>query len=207
MPPDPVSTAARLRQDLQANPLTTAILATDLPTFLLHTATTNPAHIDYVLSSTKLLLDTPSLPLINSWDSSRPNATFAKMFGVAFAEEVDNTIRGPIQVPSRDSYVAASLLGARARNMDILNTPEIVGSLADGLAFSDESLYNYKGDEAEITLIGSCLQLLGGASSLVQHQPWRFTKDSILAALECLKSSQNDILLQVSSPDIEISRC
>lgn len=56
----PASTAACLAQDLQDNPLTTATLATDLPTFLLHTATTKPAHTDYALSSTKLRLDTPS---------------------------------------------------------------------------------------------------------------------------------------------------
>lgn len=205
-PPDPASTAARLAQDLQANPLTTAALATELPVFLLHTAITNPAHIDYTLSSTKLLLDSPSLPLINNWDSSRPNATFAEMFDVAFAEEIDDAIRGPIHVPRRDSYITASLLGGRARNLGILNTPQVVGSLAEGLAFPDENLYHYQGDQAEIALIGSCLQLLGGASSLVQHQPWRFTKDNILAALDNLKSSENDKLLQVSSSDLGNAR-
>ena len=205
-PPDPASTAARLAKDLQTNPLTTAALATELPPFLLHTATTNPTHIDYALSSTKLLLDSPSLPLINNWDSSRPNATFAEMFDVAFAEEIDDAIRGPIHVPQRDSYIGGSLLGARARNLGILNTPQVVGSLVEGLAFPDENLYHYQGDQAEIALIGSCLQLLGGASSLVQHQPWRFTKDKILAALDCLVSSENDILLQVSSLDLGNSR-
>lgn len=121
------------------------------------------------------------------------------MFGVAFAETLDDAIRGPIEVPQRDSYIAASLLGARARNMGILNTPQIVGSLAEGLGFPDEVLYNYQGDQAEIAAIGSCLQLLGGTASLVEHQPWRFTKDKILAALDRLQSSQNDILFQVGS--------
>lgn len=93
------------------------------------------------------------------------------MFDVAFAEEIDDAIRGPIHVPQRDSYIGASLLGARARNLGILNTPQVVGSLVEGLAFPDENLYHYQGDQAEIALIGSCLQLLGGASSLVQHQP------------------------------------
>lgn len=83
--------------------------------------------------------------------------------------------------------------------MGILNTPQIVGSLAEGLGFPDKVLHNYQGGQAEIAIIGSCLQLLGGTSSLVEHQPWRFTKDKILAALDRLQSSQNNILLQVGS--------
>lgn len=202
-PPDPASTAARLAQDLQAKPLTAPALASELPVFLIHTATTNPAHTDYAISCTILLLNTPSLPLSNNWDSSHPNATFAEMFIVALAEDVDNAIRGPIDDSRGDTYVGASLLGARLRNLGILDTPQIVGSLAEGLAFPDEILYHYQGDNAEIALIGSCLQLLGGASSLVQQQPWRFTKDKILTALDGLKSSENDILLQFTKAHIQ----
>ena len=83
---------------------------------------------------------------------------------------------------------------ARARSLGILNTPEIVGSLAEGLGFSDEVLYNYQGDAAEIAVIGSCIQLLCGASPLMQDQPERFAKDKIVAALHGLKISPIDTL-------------
>ncbi|KAF8965584.1 hypothetical protein BDZ97DRAFT_1811387 [Flammula alnicola] len=202
-PPDPPSTAARLTRDLQANPLTTASLATDLPTFLLYTATTHPAHTDHTLHSIKLLLDTPSLPLINNWDSSRPNTTFAEMFHVAFRDDLNDAIRGPIEVAERDSYIAASLLGGRVRGMGMFTTPQIVGSLAEGLGFPNEVLYHYQGDVAEIAAVGSCLQLLGGASSLVQDQPERFAKDKILAALDSLQFSQNDVLIKFTKSHLQ----
>ena len=109
------------------------------------------------------------------------------MFDVAFGDDVDNPIGGPIEVAERESFIAASLLAARARGLGILNTPEIVGGLAEGLGFSDEVLYNYQGDAAEIAAVGSCIQLLCGASPLVQDQPERFAKDKIVASLDCLK--------------------
>ena len=92
------------------------------------------------------------------------------MFHVTFWDEVNNTIGGPVEVAERESFTAVSLLAARARSLGILNTPEIVGSLAEGLGFSDEVLYNYQGDAAEVAAIGSCIQLLCGASPLVQGQ-------------------------------------
>ncbi|KAF8965585.1 hypothetical protein BDZ97DRAFT_1811389 [Flammula alnicola] len=201
-PPDPPSTAARLARHIQATPIATASLAINLPPFLLYTSTTHPAHTDHTLHSIKLLLDTPSLPLINNWDSSRPNATFAEMFHVAFRDDFNNTI-GEIEFAERDSYIAVSLLGARARSMGMLNTPEIVGSLAEGLGFPDEVLYHYQGDVAEIAAVGSCLQLLGGASSLVQDQPERFAKDKILAALDSLQFSQNDVLIKFTKSHLQ----
>jgi len=79
--------------------------------------------------------------------------------------------------------------------MDIINTPECVGKLADGLGFPERvSLY----DQAEIAAMASCIQLLGGASLLMRDQPVRFAKDKILAALDRLESGQNDALIKVS---------
>ena len=95
-------------------------------------------------------------------------------------------------------YIAASLLSGRARSLGLLDTPQIVGSLAEGLAFADEVLYNYQGEAAEITAIGSCLQLLGGASRLMQEQPDRFAKDKVLAALDHLNASTDGISILVA---------
>jgi hypothetical protein len=134
------------------------------------------------------LINNPSLPLINNW-SFHPNATFEEMFHVSFQEDVDDTIGRPIEVAERESHIAASLrvLAARARSIGILITPEIVGCLAEGLGFSDDVVHSYQGDEAEIAAIGSCIQLLCGASPLLQDQPKRFAKDRILAALDDLQ--------------------
>jgi len=196
--PDPTSAAASLVKHLEAEPNATAALATDLPTFLLYIADSHPAHTDHILQTAQILIKkSPSLPLINNWDSSRPNATFEEMFAVAFRDDVNNAIRGPIEVAERESFIAGSLLAARARSLGILNTPEIVGSLAEGLGFSDEILYNYQGDVAEIAAIGSCIQLLCGASPLVQDQLERFAKDKIVAALDSLKISPIDTLIKV----------
>jgi hypothetical protein len=85
------------------------------------------------------------------------------MFDVAFRDDVDNAIR-EAEVAERESYIAASLLGVLARSIGILNTPETVGSLAEGLAFSDELYYGYQGDAAEIAAIGACVQFLGIAT-------------------------------------------
>ena len=63
------------------------------------------------------------------------------MLEVAFGDDVNSAIGGPIEVAERESFIAASLLAARARNLGILNTPEIMGSLAEGLGFSNEFLY------------------------------------------------------------------
>jgi hypothetical protein len=196
--PDPTSAAASLVKHLEAEPLATAALATDLPTFLLHIAAAHPAHTDQVLQTVQILIKkSPSLPLINNWHSSRPNATFKEMFGVAFRDYVNSAIGGPIEVAERESFIAASLLAARARSLEILITPEIVGSLAEGLGFSDEVLYNYQGDVAEIAAIGSCIQLLCGASALVQDLPKRFSKDKIVTALDGLEISSIDTLIKV----------
>jgi len=72
-----------------------------------------------------------------------------------------------------------------------------VSSSAEGLGFSDEVLFHYQGDVAEIAATGSCIQLLCRASSLVQDQPKRFAKYKILAALDCLKISRIDALIKV----------
>jgi len=195
--PDPNSTAASLANYLKAKPIATASFATDLPTFLLHIATAHPAHTDHVLQTIQILIKTPSLPLINNWDSSRPNATFEEMFRVAFRDDVNSAIEARIEVAERASHIAASLLAGRARSIGILNTPEIMGSLAEGLAFSDEVQCNYQGDAAKIAAIGACIQLLGGALPLVQDQPERFAKDKILAALDGLQINQIDTLIKV----------
>jgi len=50
---------------------------------------------------------------------------------------------------------------------------------------------------AEIAAIGSCIQLLCGASPLVQDQLERFAKDKIVAALDSLKISPIDTLIKV----------
>jgi hypothetical protein len=113
------------------------------------------------------------------------------MFNVAFADDVDDTIRGSIEDAERESHIAASLLGARARSIGILD------SLARGLAFSDEVLDSYQGDVAEIAATGACIQLLGGASPLVQDQPRRFAKDKILAALDSRQIRQIDTFIKV----------
>jgi len=200
--PDSTSAAASLANYIKAKPIATAWLATDLPTFLLHIATVHPAHTDHVLQTAQILTKTPSLPLINNWDSSRPNATFEEMFHVAFGDDVvNNAIREP-DVEERESYIAASLLGSRARSIGILDTPEVVGSLAEGLAFSDEVQRSYQGNAAEIAAIGACIQLLGGASPLV---PKRFAKDKIMAALDDLQisHSQIDMLIQFTKSHLE----
>lgn len=126
------------------------------------------AHKDHVLQTVQISIKKSlSLPLIDNWDSFRPNTTFEEMFHVAFRGEV-NTIGGPVEFAERELFIAASLLATRARSLGMLNTPEIVGSLA---GFSDEILYTYQGDATEIAAIGSCIQLLCGASPLLQGQP------------------------------------
>ncbi|PPQ72774.1 hypothetical protein CVT26_003156 [Gymnopilus dilepis] len=107
-------------------------------------------------------------------------------------------------------YIAASLLSGRARSLGLLDTPQIVGSLAEGLAFADEVLYNYQGEAAEkaaeITAIGSCLQLLGGASRLMQEQPDRFAEDKLLAALDHLNASTDGISILVALTKSHLQR-
>jgi len=115
------------------------------------------------------------------------------MFDVAFGDDVDNAIR-EAEVAERKSYIAASLLDALARSIGILNTPETVGSLAEGLTFSDEL---YQGDASKIAAIGACVQFLGGASPLVQKQLERSAKDRTMAALDGLQISQIDTLIKV----------
>ncbi|KAF8875959.1 hypothetical protein CPB84DRAFT_1853111 [Gymnopilus junonius] len=200
--PDPASSAARLIKGLQANELTTSFLATALPPFLLHTAATRPGHVDNVLQTLKLLSNTSSLPLVEDWDS-HPNATFAETFSVTFPDDLNDAIRGPIEITEHHSYVAASLLGARARSMGMLTTPDIVGSVAEGLGFPDEVLFHYEGDIAEIAIIGACVQLLGGASSLVKDQPDRFAKNKILAALDRIQSKENDVLIKFTKDHLQ----
>ena len=60
-----------------------------------------------------------------------------------------------------------------------------MGSLAEGMGFSDGVLFGYQGD---IAAIGSCVQLLCGAPPLMQDQPEKFAGDTILPALEVFKS-------------------
>ena len=55
----------------------------------------------------------------------------------------------------------------------------------------------YQGDLAKIAAISSCIQLLCGASWLMQGQPKRFVKDKILAALDSLQISPIDTLITV----------
>ena len=172
--PSSQSTTPSLIKYLEDKPIATATLAINLPTFVLHIAAAHPAHTDYILQTVQILIKkSPSLPLINNWDSSRPNVTFKEMFRIAFGDDINDTIRGPIEVAECESYIAGSLLATCARSIGILNTPRIVGSLAEGLGFSDDALCNYQGDLAEIAAIGSCVQLLCGASWLVQGQPKR----------------------------------
>ena len=118
-PPDPCSTAARIEGDLRTNPENTAFVATTLPAFLFFTATSAPAHIDNVLQTTQILLHT-SLHLVNIPHLCRPNATFASLFLAMFPDDFDGYISGPVLVPERETYIAMSLLGARARSMDII---------------------------------------------------------------------------------------
>jgi len=49
-----------------------------------------------------LIKNSSSLPLTNNW-SFRPNATFEEMFRVFIQEDVEGTIRGPIEVGERES--------------------------------------------------------------------------------------------------------
>lgn len=90
-----------------------------------------------------------------------------------------------------------SLLAARARSIGILNTPEVLGCLAEGLGFSDEVVHSYRGDEAKIAAVSSCIQLLCAASRLLRDQPERFAKDRILAALDGVRISSIDPLIKV----------
>ena len=113
-----------------------------------------------------------------------------------FPDHFNASISGPVLVTERETYIAMSLLGARARSMDIINTPECVGKLADGLGFPERVLFHDQA-EAEIAAMGSCIQLLGGASLLMRDQPVRFAKDKILDALDRLESGQNDALIKV----------
>ena len=195
-PPDPCSTAARIEDDLRTNPENTAFIATTLPAFIFFTATSVPAHIDNVLQTTQILLHT-SLPLVNIPRLCRPNATFASLFFAMFPDDFNASISGPVLVPECETYIAMSLLGARARSMDIINTPECVGKLAYGLGFPERVSFHYQSEQAEIAAMGSCIQLLGGASLLMRDQPVRFAKDKILDALDRLESGQNDALIKV----------
>jgi hypothetical protein len=196
-PPDPCSTAARIEDYLRTKPENMAFIVTTLPAFLFFTTTSAPVHIDNVLQTTQILLRT-SLPLINIPFLCHPNATFTSLFLVMFPDDFNASISRPILVPERKMYIAMSLLGARARSMDIINTPECVGILADGLGFPECVSLHYQSERAEIAAIGSCIQLLGGASLLMQDQPVRFHKDKILSALDHLESGQNDSLIKVS---------
>ena len=195
--PDPCSTAARIEDYLRTNPENTAFIATTLPAFLFFTATSAPAHVDSVLQTTQNLLHT-SLPLVNIRHFWHPNATFASLFFAMFPDDFNASISGPVIVPERETYIAMSLLGARARSMDIINTPECVGKLEDGLGFPKRVSVHYQGEQAEIAVMGSCIQLLGGASLLMRDQPVRFAKDKILAAFDRLESGRNNALIKVS---------
>jgi hypothetical protein len=195
-PPDPCSTAARIEGDLQTNPENTAVIATTLPAFLFFTATSAPAHIDNVLQTTQILLHT-SLPLVNIPRLCWPNATFASLFLAMFPDDFDGYISRPLLVPECETYIAMSLLGARARSMGIIiNTSECVGKLADGLGFPERVSFDYQA-KAEIAAMGSCIQLLGGAAVLMRDYPVRFAKNKILAALDRLESGQNEALIKV----------
>ena len=115
-----------------------------------------------------------------------------------FPDDFNAFVSGPVLVPERETYIAMSLLGARARSMDITNTPACVGKLADGLGFPKRVSFHYQAEQAEIAAMGFCIQLLGGASLLMRDQPVRFAKDKILAALDRLESGQNNALIKVS---------
>ena len=150
---------------------------------------------NYILQTVQILIkNSLSLLLINNWDSSHPNATFKEMFCIAFG---DDTICGPIEVAEHELYIAGSLLATCARSIGILNTLRIVGSLVEGLGFSDNALCNYHGDLAEIAAVSSCIQLLCGASWLMQGQLKRFVKYKILAVLDSLQISPIDTLVTV----------
>ena len=194
--PDPTSAAARLAKHLEAEPLGTARLAIDLSTLLFHISTAHPAHIDSILQTIQILIKIPSLPLIDN-PAFYPFTTFEEMFQVSFQEDVDDTIGRAIKVSDSKSHLAVSLLAARARSIGILNTPEIVGCLAEGLGFSDEVVHNYQGDEVKIAAMGSCIQLLCGASPLLRDQQERFAKYRILAALDGIRISSIDPLIKV----------
>jgi hypothetical protein len=194
--PNPTSAATRLAKHLEAEPIGTATLAIDLSTLLLHVATARPAHIDHILQTVQILINIPSLPPIDN-PAFDHITTFEEMFQVSFQEDVDDTIGRTIEVEDSASHLAVSLLAARARSIGILNTPEILGCLAEGLGFSDEVVHSYQGDEAKIASIGSCIQLLCGASPLLRDQPERFAKDRILAALDGLQISSIDPLIKV----------
>jgi hypothetical protein len=135
--------------------------------------------------------------IINNWFYTL-NATFKEIFRVSFQEDVDDTIGRFVKVSERESHIGVSLLAARARSMGTLATPKFFGSLGEGLGFSDDVVHNYQGDVAEITATGSCIQLLCGASLLVQDQPQKFAKDKMLAALDNLQIIQIDTLIKVS---------
>jgi hypothetical protein len=197
--PDPTSTAARFAQELQAYPSIAGLAATELSELSIQSAATRPAHIDRIIQATQIILSDPSLPLINNWHSSRPNATFSEIFRVAFRDDLNDAHRGPIIVSERDSYLAASLLGGRVRSMGLLTTPEIIGSIAEGLKFPDEILYNYQGEAADIAAIAACLHLLGGINALVQAHPSRFSKEKIIAALDDLQNDETRSLIEVST--------
>jgi len=194
--PNPTAAAARLVKHLEAEPIGAAALAMDLSTFLLHIATARPAHIDHILQTVQILLKTPSLPRINN-PAFYHITTFEEMFQVSFQEDVDDAIGRTIQVGDNAMHLASSLLAARARNIGILNTPEILGSLGEGLGFSDDVVHSYQGTEAKIACVGSCIQLLCGALPLLRDQPKRFAKGRILAALDGLQISSIDPLIKV----------
>ena len=118
------------------------------------------------------------------------------MLCVAFRDDVDNTIRRRLEVEYHESYIPASLL-AFCASIGMLNTPEIVGSLAEGLGFSHEVRYYYQDDISDIAAIGSRTQLLYGASSLVENQLESFAQDTILAAIDGLQICPVDTLTKV----------
>jgi hypothetical protein len=193
MPLDPCSTAAHIEDYLRMKPENMAFIATTLPAFLFFTATSAPTHIDNVLQTTQILLCT-SLPLVNIPFLCRPNATFASLFLAMFPDDFNASISGPVLVPERETYIAMSLLGAHARSMDIINTPECVGILADGLGFLECVSLHYQSEQAEFAAIGSCIQLLGGAPLLMQDQPVRFVQvlDEIQLNLSAKEREQLD---------------
>jgi len=201
--PDPPGVATRVLQYLQSDPLAAAAATTELSELLIHSAHKRPHHIDRLLQATQLLLSNDSLPLINNWDSSRPNTPFSEMFHVAFRDDLNDHIRGRIDPSMRESYIAASLLAGRVRSVGLLTTPEIVGSLAEGLKLPDESLYHYQGELAEIAATASCLQLLGGYSVLLRQQPTRFSKEVVLTALDQCAGDGNRTLVEFTKHHLE----
>ncbi|KAF9565892.1 hypothetical protein CPC08DRAFT_815127 [Agrocybe pediades] len=202
-PPNVKASADALINHLKAEPEFAGSVATDLPTFLLYVATNHPSHTDQVLQATKTVYEEPSLPRINNWDSSRPNATFEEMFHVSLRENVNDEIRGPIEAEERKSFVGASLLAARARSLGLLDTPEIVGNFAEGLGFCDEKIHNYEGEVAEIAAAGACVQVLGGLSSLVEKQPKRFAKGKVLTALNRMAFPTISALIEFAKSHVE----